>query len=172
MQYTDQGIVRSYNEAKQRNKQISILAELNCCTRQDIIKILENNNIVMPAYYKKDIPKPESEKKTSKKQSGSQKAAEPDSPKEKPCKEKPVKEVKEAQKEVQPDRIKEPVELQWKNRPQADKALVALREDMDLRYKLIIYELAKTDKKIKKITKRLKRLEKLYRDLAYMIMSS
>ena len=45
MQMSVNEIVRSYREAKEPGKQITILAELNCCTREDIYNILKENGV-------------------------------------------------------------------------------------------------------------------------------
>ena len=46
-------ICQSYRQAKQKNKQISILAQLNTCSRTDIVKILEKNGETVPACYRR-----------------------------------------------------------------------------------------------------------------------
>ena len=45
MQMTSEEIVRSYNEAKHKGQQISILADLNVCPKQVIIDILIEGGI-------------------------------------------------------------------------------------------------------------------------------
>lgn len=45
MVMTDAEIVRSWKEAKDRNAQVRILAELNVCSRDVIIEILKDNGI-------------------------------------------------------------------------------------------------------------------------------
>lgn len=45
MQMTESEIVISYKAAKQKRRQIGILAELNCCKPNDIAKILEKNGV-------------------------------------------------------------------------------------------------------------------------------
>lgn len=50
MQMTDNEIVRSYQHAKNRTKQISILAELNACSKAEIRDILEKNGEEVPHY--------------------------------------------------------------------------------------------------------------------------
>lgn len=52
MQYTEGEIVREYNQARYKNKQIGILAQLNTCQRKDIIEILERNGVEIPDKYK------------------------------------------------------------------------------------------------------------------------
>lgn len=50
MQMTDNEIVRSYQHAQNRTKQISILAELNACSKAQIRDILEKNGEEVPHY--------------------------------------------------------------------------------------------------------------------------
>lgn len=50
MQMTEAEIVRSYHHAKNRTKQISILAELNACSKAEIRDILEKNGEEVPHY--------------------------------------------------------------------------------------------------------------------------
>ena len=50
MQMTDNEIVRSYQHAANRTKQISILAELNACSKAEIRDILEKNGEEVPHY--------------------------------------------------------------------------------------------------------------------------
>lgn len=52
MQYTEGEIVREYQQARYKNKQIGILAQLNTCQRKDIIEILERNGVEIPDKYK------------------------------------------------------------------------------------------------------------------------
>lgn len=52
MQYTEGEIVREFNQARYKNKQIGILAQLNTCQRKDIIEILERNGVEIPDKYK------------------------------------------------------------------------------------------------------------------------
>ena len=52
MQMTNEDIVRSYNEAKNKSKQIKILAELNCVSPSEIRMVLVNagvEGVKMPA---------------------------------------------------------------------------------------------------------------------------
>lgn len=48
MHMTNGEIVRSYREAKEKKKQIEILAELNACTTADIKKILVEGGVQFP----------------------------------------------------------------------------------------------------------------------------
>ena len=50
MQMTEAEIVRSYQHALNRTKQISILAELNACSKAEIRDILEKNGEEVPHY--------------------------------------------------------------------------------------------------------------------------
>ena len=45
MQMTDHEIVQSFKEAKFPGKQITILAELNRCSKEDIFNVLVNNGV-------------------------------------------------------------------------------------------------------------------------------
>ena len=45
MQMTNEEIVRSYKEAKHKKEQVGILAELNTCTRDQIIDILRAGGV-------------------------------------------------------------------------------------------------------------------------------
>lgn len=44
MQMSVGEIKRSYDEAKNKKTQIGILAELNCCTKEEIVKIIDAEN--------------------------------------------------------------------------------------------------------------------------------
>lgn len=44
MQMSVGDIKRSYDEAKNKKTQIGILAELNCCTKEEIVKIIDAEN--------------------------------------------------------------------------------------------------------------------------------
>lgn len=62
MQMTKGEISRSYKEARQKAKQIGVLAELNACPKEDIIEILKEAGVYKtskktPAK-KEEIPKP------------------------------------------------------------------------------------------------------------------
>ena len=50
MQMTESEIVRSYNHAENRQKQIKILSELNACSKAQIREILERNGYEVPHY--------------------------------------------------------------------------------------------------------------------------
>lgn len=52
-------IVREYREAKTPMKQISILADLNCCKRKDIVEILVKEGCEVPKFYTKSKDKKE-----------------------------------------------------------------------------------------------------------------
>jgi hypothetical protein len=45
MQMTDAQIIRSYRQAKNKYKQITILSQLNACSKKTIKDILEKNGI-------------------------------------------------------------------------------------------------------------------------------
>lgn len=180
MQYTENEIVREYVQAKYRNKKIGVLSQLNCCSRAEIIEILERHDINVPKEYKrskeeeysykalvsgrKDEPKPEPKPepvKEPKPESKKELKAEPI--KEPVKKSEPIKEVKKQEKELGP--IKEPLSANL-NLPKDPK------EHIDIRYEFIAYMLSKAEKKLKKMSRKQKKLEKLYKDLAHMIMTS
>lgn len=50
MQMTESEIIRSYNHAENRQKQIKILSELNACSKAQIREILERNSCEVPHY--------------------------------------------------------------------------------------------------------------------------
>lgn len=56
MQMTENEILRSYNQAKDKKEQVKILADLNCCSKEDIQKILHLD--------RKEGNKPNADKKT------------------------------------------------------------------------------------------------------------
>lgn len=56
---TNADIVREYREAKTPMKQISILADLNCCKRKDIVEILLKEGCEVPKFYTKSKDKKE-----------------------------------------------------------------------------------------------------------------
>ena len=49
MQMTEKEIIRSYKEAKRKQEQIKILADLNTCPKEDIRKILRDAGLDVPA---------------------------------------------------------------------------------------------------------------------------
>lgn len=49
MQMTEKEIIRSYKEAKRKQEQIKILADLNTCQKEDIRKILREAGLDVPA---------------------------------------------------------------------------------------------------------------------------
>lgn len=50
MQMTESEIIKSYNHAENRQKQIKILSELNACSKAQIREILERNGCEVPHY--------------------------------------------------------------------------------------------------------------------------
>ena len=46
MQMSVEEIKRNYNEAKNKNRQIGILADLNCCSKEEIEKIVAVENSI------------------------------------------------------------------------------------------------------------------------------
>ena len=65
MQMTNEEIIKSYKEAKDKKKQIKILADLNTCDANIIKEILIEAGEAAPRVYKRAAKKPE-EKKTAK----------------------------------------------------------------------------------------------------------
>lgn len=60
MTMTKDEIVRDYKAAKTPAKQIAVLADLNVCTKKEIVEILREAGCELPAYYtKKKQEKPE-----------------------------------------------------------------------------------------------------------------
>ena len=59
MTMTKDEIVRDYKAAKTPAKQIAVLADLNVCTKKEIVEILREAGCELPAYYNK---KPKQEK--------------------------------------------------------------------------------------------------------------
>lgn len=56
MQMTSSKIVRTFREAKDRGRQVEILAQLNACTNRDIVAVLLENGVVpedIPERYRK-----------------------------------------------------------------------------------------------------------------------
>lgn len=63
MYMTPGEICKEYNQAKFKKKQIAILADQNCCEKEDIMKILLENGIELPAEkQKKPTAKPKDTK--------------------------------------------------------------------------------------------------------------
>lgn len=62
MQMTENEIVKSYKEAKEKGKQIGILADLNGCQRQEITAILRNNGVDLPGPKPKKVEEPKEPK--------------------------------------------------------------------------------------------------------------
>lgn len=59
---TNEEIIRDYKQAAAPVKQIGILADLNQCSRQDIVKILREAGCELPKLYdKKKVETPEPE---------------------------------------------------------------------------------------------------------------
>ena len=59
MTMTNEEIIRDYREAKAPMKQIGILADMNCCTRKEIVAILVDAGLEVPKLYQK---RPKTEK--------------------------------------------------------------------------------------------------------------
>ena len=65
MQMTESGIVRNYREAKNKREQITILADLNRCEKEEIVEILLKNGVDQKELPRKRKPrkKPEESSK-------------------------------------------------------------------------------------------------------------
>lgn len=46
MNYTDEELINLYKEAKDKNKQIGILADLKCCDVKEILEMLQENGLI------------------------------------------------------------------------------------------------------------------------------
>lgn len=46
MNYTDEELIELYKEAKDKNKQIGILADLKCCDVKEILEMLQENGLI------------------------------------------------------------------------------------------------------------------------------
>lgn len=46
MSYTDEELIELYKEAKDKNKQIGILADLKCCDVKEILEMLQENGLI------------------------------------------------------------------------------------------------------------------------------
>ena len=51
MHMSNEDIVKEYREAKDKKEQIKILADLNVCDKQEIIKVLINDGHINPALF-------------------------------------------------------------------------------------------------------------------------
>ena len=83
MQMTPEEICRSYREAKDPNKQIKILADLNSCEYRDIVETLEANNepFKKRPYCAPEKPGKKSERKPEKSREGTNIPKQPNPPK-------------------------------------------------------------------------------------------
>lgn len=70
MQMSEQEICKTYRESKNPNQQLTILAQLNACSTEDILSILEKNNepLRKRPYQRSQKPEKVSPKKTGKKE--------------------------------------------------------------------------------------------------------
>lgn len=64
MYMSETEIVKNYMEAKDKKNQINILKDLNCCTKEEILKVLVNNGIELPEPPKRRGRKPKAENDT------------------------------------------------------------------------------------------------------------
>jgi len=171
---TNGKIITEYKQAKQKNKQITILAQLNACSREDIIAILEEGGIDVPYRYKyKGIPnlKPEKTDKEPLRESvETSRTAENRSVKSA----KPQNTLKESDSEkgrlteqVNEDTmIKEPLSANI-ILPTDPKPVDPISEAT---YHLVQIGLARIDRRITKIERKQKKLMRLYKQLANLIL--
>ena len=160
MQYTEGEIVREFNQARYKNKQIGILAQLNTCHRKDIIEILERNGVVIPDKYKHsheeeyDYKAMVSKEKTPYKM---QKKA--DKPKEEP-------------KEPEKDPEEELEEYLKATLPTPESPITEEVKEIksDKPYYFIWLGLTSLDRRITKLEHKYKRLKKMYKQLAKFIL--
>lgn len=169
MQYTEGEIVREFNQARYKNKQIGILAQLNTCQRKDIIEILERNGVEIPDKYKASREEEYNygtmvakEKRPYRMKS---KAKEPEEEPKKDPEEELEEEVDDylkAQEKTQTYTIPEKEFPKAKDnksvdKPKADQYATWLRLEL-------------LDRRITKLERKYKRLKKLYRQLAKIIL--
>lgn len=169
MQYTEGEIVREFNQARYKNKQIGILAQLNTCQRKDIIEILERNGVEIPDKYKASREEEydygtmvAKEKRPYRMKS---KAKEPEEESKKDPEEELEEEVDDylkAQEEIKTYTIPEkefPKTEKYKSveKPKADQYTTWLRLEL-------------LDRRITKLERKYKRLKKMYKQLANFIL--
>lgn len=167
MQYTEGKIVREYNQARYKNKQIGILAQLNTCHRKDIIEILERNGVVIPDKYKHsheeeyDYKAMVSKEKTPYKMQQEKKKA--DKPKEEP--KEPEKDPEEELEEEVEEYLKATLPTPEIQIPEEVKEIKS-----DKPYYFIWLALTSLDRRITKLERKYKRLKKEYKQLAKIIL--
>lgn len=170
MQYTEGEIVREYNQARYKNKQIGILAQLNTCQRKDIIEILERNGVEIPDKYKASREEEYNygvmvakEKKPYKMQPT------PANRRKKAVK--PEEAPKEKDPEEEIDEEIEAYELQKSEPPHEDPEHLNIpKEKSDGQYYTTWLRLELLDRKMTKLERKYKRLKKLYKQLANFIL--
>lgn len=177
MQYTESEIVKKYNEAKYKYRQIGILADLNCVKREDIIEILEHNGVEIPEDYKK--------RKTEEKENVSKKRGRPKGSVNKTKKadkqplEKPVEVEEIPQNRLieseKPDSITKQSETIKSINNQSDKRYTETpkrENDMisEATYHLVQMSLARIERRITRIERKQKKLKRLYKQLARFIL--
>lgn len=163
MQYTEGEIVREYNQARYKNKQIGILSQLNTCSRKDIIKILEKNGVVVPDKYKHSHEEEYDYKAMVSKEKTPYKM-------QKKKADKPKEEPKEPEKDPE-EELEEEVEEYLKATLPAPEIPIPEKEiKSDKPYYFIWLALTSLDRRITKLERKYKRLKKLYRQLAKIIL--
>lgn len=183
MQYTEGEIVREYQQARYKNKQIGILSQLNTCSRKDIIKILEKNGVEVPSNFKNSHEEEYDYKKMVGVEKTSPKFKEPPTDysfgtlclntKRKPKSSEPKQEeVKTPEEEL--DEEIEIYELNKSEKPQIDpeheKLNTSEHQKPDGLYYTTWLRLELLDRRITKLERKNKRLKKLYKQLANFIL--
>lgn len=164
MQYTEGKIVREYNQARYKNKQIGILAQLNTCHRKDIIEILERNGVVIPDKYKHSHEEEYDYKAmVSKEKTPYKMQKKSDKPKEEP--KEPEKDPEEELEEEVEEYLKATLPTPEIQIPEEVKEIKS-----DKPYYFIWLALTSLDRRITKLERKYKRLKKLYRQLAKIIL--
>lgn len=171
MQYTEGEIVREYQQARYKNKQIGILSQLNTCSRKDIIKILEKNGVEVPSNFKNSHEEEYDYKKMVGVEKTSPKFKEPPiNTKRKPKSSEPKQEeVKTPEEEL--DEEIEIYELNKTEKSQTDPEHRDVpKEKSDGLYYTTWLRLELLDRKITKLERKYKRLKKMYKQLAKFIL--
>lgn len=174
MQYTEGEIVREYQQARYKNKQIGILSQLNTCSRKDIIKILEKNGVEVPSNFKNSHEEEYDYKKMVATEKTSPKFKEPPiNTKRKPKSSEPKQEeIKTPEEEL--DEEIEVYELNKTEKPQIaperEKLNTSEHQKPDGLYYTTWLRLELLDCKMTKLERKYKRLKKMYKQLAKFIL--
>ena len=168
MQYTEGEIVREYQQARYKNKQIGILSQLNTCSRKDIIEILERNGVEIPDKYKASREEEYNYSVMVSKEKKSPKFKEtPINTKRKPKSSEPK------QEEVKTPELDEEIEVYELNKtekPKTDPERDVPKEKSDGLYYTTWLRLELLDRKMTKLERKYKRLKKMYKQLAKYIL--